>query len=100
MFLWGRRCGFALVLLGVSWFGIQPLLAAVPLQIGQNFAGAREGVDSAASPADGNGAVGPRHFVELINGRYSVYVKTTGERVQTSTDLKFWNAAGIAFSST
>src|SRR5690348_4970188 len=73
---------------------------AVSAQIGQNFTGTTFGVDSDASPADGNGAVGPQHFVEFVNGRFSVYEKATGKRVQTMTDLRFWNAAGINFTST
>ena len=71
--------------------------AAVTLQIGQNFKGSTFGVDSHLTPADANGAVGPRHFVELINGRFSVYDKTNGSRVQTQTDLAFWRQAGVSF---
>jgi hypothetical protein len=74
--------------------------AQVALQIGQNFTGSVEGVDSSASPADSNGAAGPMHFVEFINGRFSVYAKTDGTRVQTMTDLQFWNGAGLSFAST
>jgi hypothetical protein len=73
--------------------------AAATFQIGQNFTGSTFGPDSEASPADANGAIGPQHFVELINGRFSVYDKTTGDRVQTMTDLQFWRAAGITLSS-
>jgi hypothetical protein len=53
-----------------------------------------------ASPADANGAAGPQHFVEFINGRFSVYDKTTGSRLQTMTDLDFWSAAGLSIPST
>ena len=82
------------------WLVTIPGSAAVLLQIGQNFQGSTSDRDSAASPADGNGAAGPLHFVEFINGRFSVYDKATGKRIQTKTDLQFWNAAGVTFSST
>jgi len=52
-------------------------------------------VDSGFIPPDSNGAVGPDHFVELINGRYSVYRKTDGVRVQTSTLNQFWSDASV-----
>ncbi len=69
--------------------------AAVPAFIGQNFTGSVYGTDSLSFPPDSNGAVGPDHFVEFINGRFSAYSKTNGSRVLTQTDLAFWNAAGI-----
>jgi hypothetical protein len=89
------------LLLWTALPGLVPsLLAAATLQIGQNFTGSRYGPDSSASPADGDGAVGPQHFVEFINGRFSVYDKSSGTRVQTMTDLQFWTASGINFPST
>jgi hypothetical protein len=51
-------------------------------------------------PDDGNGAVGPAHFVELINGRFSVYNKSNGVRVQTMNDLTFWAKAGVSLDPT
>jgi hypothetical protein len=66
------------------------------LRIGQSFTGSVAGVDTQAEPADANGAVGPVHFVELINGRFSVYSKTDGKRVQTVDDLAFWSRAGVS----
>jgi hypothetical protein len=69
------------------------------VQIGENFTGSTFGSDSRESPPDANGAVGPAHFVELINGRYTVYDKTTGKRLQTMTDLQFWSAAGVTLAS-
>ncbi|MBU6400632.1 MAG: hypothetical protein KGS61_09960, partial [Verrucomicrobia bacterium] len=66
---------------------------------GLNFTGSIYGVDTDALPADANGAVGPNHFVELINGRFSVYSKTNGQRLQTMTDLAFWAKAGVNLSS-
>ena len=44
---------------------------------------------------DTMGAAGPDHFVELINGRYSVYRNADGVRVQTSTLNGFWQSAGV-----
>jgi hypothetical protein len=46
-------------------------------------------------PPDTMGAAGPDQFVELINGRYSVYRNTDGVRVQTSTLNDFWRDAGV-----
>ncbi len=73
--------------------------ATVVVQIGQNFTGSQYLVDSPFVPPDCNGAAGPNHFVELINGRFSVYDKTTGSRLQTLTDFGFWNAAGLSFGA-
>ena len=83
--------------LGVSfaWSG----LAALVTDLGLNFTGSVYGTDSYSRPADGNGVIGPRHFVEFINGRFSVYSKTNAARVQTMTDLAFWNGAGVTFAS-
>lgn len=69
------------------------------IQIGQNFTGSTYGVNTFARPADGNGAAGPVHFVELINGRFAVYNKSTGAPVQSTTDLGFWRNTGITISS-
>ncbi len=68
---------------------------AASLTIEQNFIGSTFKTDSNIIPPDTEGAVGPNDFVELINGRYSVYDKSTGTRLQTSTLDEFWNNAGI-----
>jgi hypothetical protein len=68
----------------------------VVVQIGQNFTASTLGIDSLALPPDPDGAAGPNHFVELINGRFSVYRKVDGHRVQSLTDLAFWAQAGIS----
>lgn len=73
--------------------------AALVLNIGQNFTASTLGVNSDAIPADANGAVGPSHFVEFINGRFSVYDKATGRRVKTMTDTAFWKASGVPLST-
>ncbi len=64
------------------------------LTIGQNFTGSSS-FDSAFIPPDSMGAVGEDSFVELINGRYSVYSKSDGTRVQTSSLNQFWSDAGV-----
>lgn len=71
---------------------------AVPV-IGTSFTGSTFGVDSGFIPPDSMGAVGVDHFVELINGRYSVYDKQTGTRVQTSTLDAFWSNAGVSVNN-
>jgi hypothetical protein len=47
-------------------------------------------------PPDTMGAAGPDQYVELINGRYSVYRNTDGVRVQTSSLNDFWRNAGVS----
>jgi hypothetical protein len=64
------------------------------LNIELNFTGSTF-FDSGFIPPDTMGAAGPHHFVELINGRYSVYHKTDGVRVQTTTLNDFWRNAGV-----
>ncbi len=73
--------------------------AQVVVAIGQNFTASTYNVDSIAVPADPNGAAGPLHFVELINGRFSVFNKNNGSKVKTMTDVTFWNQAGITLPS-
>lgn len=65
------------------------------LTIGQNFTGSTYRVDSGFIPPDTMGAVGEDSFVELINGRYSVYSKSDGRRTQTSSLNQFWSDAGV-----
>src|ERR1051325_3773549 len=85
-----------LVVAGI-WIGplAPPAQGALVVQIGRNFTGSTYQTDSFARPPDSDGAVGPNHFVELINGRYSVYSKSSGARVRTMTDLQFWKNAGV-----
>ena len=68
--------------------------------LGRNFTASTRGADSTLSPPDTCGAAGVDHFVELINGRYSVYRKSDGARVQTSTLDAFWAAAGAPHTGT
>ena len=46
--------------------------SGVEIQLGQNFTGATLFTDASLVPPDSDGAIGPAHFVEFINGRYSV----------------------------
>ncbi len=73
--------------------------ASLDVSIGHNFTGSQSGIDSSDTPSDTDGAIGPHHFVEIINGRYSVYDRTNESRVQTSTDLDFWKNAGVTFGA-
>ncbi|HSU53832.1 MAG TPA: hypothetical protein VLT36_07245, partial [Candidatus Dormibacteraeota bacterium] len=72
----------------------QPIVA-----LGQNFTGSTLQVDSTAVPPDSDGAVGPLHYVELLNGRFSVFTKNNHTKVKTMTDLTFWAQAGITLPS-
>src|SRR5947207_1232010 len=79
--------------------GIARCPAQVTVQIGQNFTGSSYGSQSQTIPADSNGAIGPSHFMEFINGAVAVYKKTNGVSVQRKTDLKFWTDAGVLVST-
>ena len=72
--------------------------AQVTVQIGQNFTGSTYGVNSSALPPDPNGNIGPKYFVEFINGTVAVYNKTNGLSVQRKSNLKFWSDAGLIIS--
>ncbi|HEX3146946.1 MAG TPA: dockerin type I domain-containing protein [Gemmataceae bacterium] len=58
--------------------------------IGQNFNGGNIN-DSGYIPPDTDGAVGPNHYVQFINGVYRVFNKT-GTQLQTKTDSAFWQS--------
>src|SRR5438045_8090685 len=75
------------------------LHAAVLVAVGQNFAGSTYGNDSPYNPPDCNGVAGPEQFVELINGRFTVYAKTNGAQLQTMSSSSFWTGAGLRFDS-
>jgi len=88
------------ILIGVPLLFLHlSLSAAVDVAIGLNFPGTIAGVDSFSVPSDCNGAIGPGHFVELVNGHYAVYNRTNGARLASSTDLGFWISAGVTFPS-
>ncbi len=86
---------FVFIVAVCLWLPVTESRATLVVQIGQDFTGSTLFVDSSALPADGNGAVGPDHFVEFVNGRVSVYSKASGSRVQSMTDLAFWRSAGV-----
>lgn len=65
------------------------------LAIGLNFTGSNIS-QSGFIPPDTDGAVGPDHFVELINGRYVSYDKTNGSVVESSSLNQFWIDAGAS----
>ncbi len=85
---------FLLCLLGA--LAAAPAGAALLVSIGQNFTGSTYAQDSFLLPPDANGAVGPNHFAELVNGRFAVFLKTNGTRVKTISDLTFWSQAGVS----
>ena len=91
-YLWTGAFVLCLLLAGVG------VRAQVAVKIGQNFTGSTYGVNSAALPPDSNGAIGPKHFVEFINGTFAVYNRTNGHSVQRKTDIKFWSDAGLIIS--
>src|SRR5215471_3729280 len=74
--------------------------ASVPtITIGQNFTGSTLNYNNFNGiPPDPNGAIGPRHFVEFINGNFTLYNKTNGNSVRIS-DTKFWANAGVTLAS-
>ncbi len=51
-------------------------------------------------PPDSDGAVGPNNIVELINGAYAVYDKTTGQQQQLTSASTFWSSAGVTIDPT
>ncbi len=77
------KCGKLLVPVLLSL--LLPIPSVVQaLNIDLSFTGSSL-LTSGFIPPDTMGAVGPDQFVELFNGQYSVYRKTDGVRVQTST---------------
>lgn len=73
--------------------------AQVVVHIGQNFTASTLRVDSSSVPPDPNGAAGLLHFVEFINGRFAVFSKSNGAKVNTMTDITFWTQAGVTVPS-
>ena len=72
---------------------------APSLTIGQNFTGSTLNYNNYNGyPPDSNGAIGPRHFVEFINGNFTLYNRTNGNSVRVS-DAKFWANAGVTLAT-
>ena len=72
------------------------------VEVGLNFTGTVEGVETVAPSPDIAGAIGPDHVVEMVNTRFTVYDKITGTEVMTQSLDEFWVAAGadLDFSTT
>jgi hypothetical protein len=87
-----RRCIIAWLTLALA----STAAMAQVVTIGENFTGSTFGIDSNFPMPDTMGASGIDHFVELINGRYSVYRKSDGVKVETRTLNNFWTLAGAA----
>jgi hypothetical protein len=71
--------------------------ASVQLQVGQNFAGS-DNTATGITPSDSDGAIGPQHFVEFINGQFAIYNKTNGANITRISDRGFWANAGVSIS--
>ncbi len=76
-------------------------MAARGQTLGLNFTGVTldEGKqlnnNNGYAPPDNNGGVGPNDIVQLINGAFAVYDKTTGVRESLMSARQFWTAAGV-----
>ena len=75
------------------------LCGAVSVQIELNFTGSTLHLNSENTPPNANGASGPDHYVEIVNGRYAVYDKINGSVVSSNCDVAFWTGAGISFAT-
>jgi hypothetical protein len=64
------------------------------LKVGLNFVSTVYGeTQRKATAPDANGAVGPAHVVELINGDFKVYDKKTGKLLLAQSSEAFWEKA-------
>lgn len=59
------------------------------------FNGTNSQFANSTMPPDSDGAIGPYHYVEFLNGVFSVYDKFSHERLAQITDREFWVQAGI-----
>src|SRR5689334_17286047 len=94
-----RRWPSWAVLVCAGSIPVVPGPAAAQSFIGRNFTSSTLGTDTGFIPPDTMGTVGGDYYVELINGRYSVYRKSDGARVQTSTLNAFFTSGGATTSS-
>lgn len=62
---------------------------------GLDFLGSTSAIDSGSNPPDTGGAVGINHFVELINGQYSVCDRSDGTRVKPVYSLSIGAMQGL-----
>ncbi len=65
------------------------------VSIGLNFTGSTAN-DSGFIPPDTMGTVGPNHIVEMLNGVFAIYNKTTGAVLQRISLDQFWMSTGVA----
>ncbi len=74
--------------------------AAAAQNIVANFAGLSLGdtrpLSGNYAPPDTDGAIGPGHFVEFINGGYAVYNRNGTLAASAISDATFWQNAGIS----
>jgi uncharacterized repeat protein (TIGR01451 family) len=85
--------------IGPSEAMIAPLAPgfADKVTIGLNQEISRRSVDSNFIPPDTMGAVGPNHIVEIINGNFEIFDKTTGASLDSRSLDSFWvNTVGLS----
>jgi hypothetical protein len=72
--------------------------ASLDVRIDASYTGSTsaESVQTPIPVPDVAAAVGPDHFVELLNGRYAVYDKDAGVLIDASSHVAFWAEAGIS----
>jgi hypothetical protein len=70
-----------------------PLAGTAPT-LGLNFEGARF-EDSWYIPPDTMGAIGPNHFMEVINGNVSIFRKSDGFRLSSESLDSFFSGSGV-----
>jgi uncharacterized repeat protein (TIGR01451 family) len=68
-----------------------PMIGGI-VSVGLNIEASRlNGANGSGSiPPDTTGSVGPNHIVELINGNFEVFDKTTGASIENRTLANFW----------
>lgn len=76
-----------------------PAFAGSNTTIGQNFSGSSFFTNSQALPPDANGAIGPQHFVEFINGAFAAYDRNNPGNVLRESDIDFWFNAGVSVAN-
>ncbi|MFA7338120.1 MAG: hypothetical protein WC028_15140 [Candidatus Obscuribacterales bacterium] len=69
--------------------------AQAPKYTLDKFNGTSSNFTKMSQPPDSNGAVGPYHYVEFLNGVFTVYDKYSHAKLAQITDQQFWIQAGI-----
>jgi len=88
-----------------GWFAILQAFAVLSASagptatIGKNFLGSSFFTNSSALPPDANGAIGPQHFVEFINGAFAAYNRNDPNNVLRESDIDFWFNAGLSIAT-